>query len=42
MARWRPEMLLILAVALLAAAGWRADALSVTVTETECIHEFVP
>ncbi|XP_062186227.1 transmembrane emp24 domain-containing protein p24beta3-like [Phragmites australis] len=43
MARWRPAMLLVLAVALVAAAGWRADALSVTVTDTtECIHEFVP
>jgi hypothetical protein len=37
-------MLLVLAVGLLAAAGWRADALSatVTVTDTKCIHEFVP
>ncbi|VAI21794.1 unnamed protein product [Triticum turgidum subsp. durum] len=42
MARWRPAMLLVAALALAAAAGWRAEALSVTVTDTECIHEFVP
>uniref|UniRef100_A0ACD5UQU1 Uncharacterized protein n=1 Tax=Avena sativa TaxID=4498 RepID=A0ACD5UQU1_AVESA len=35
-------MLLVLAVALLAVEGWQADGLSVTVTDTECIHEFVP
>ena len=35
-------MLLIATLALAAAAGWRAEALSVTVTDTECIHEFVP
>jgi hypothetical protein len=35
-------MLLVAALALAAAAGWRAEALSVTVTDTECIHEFVP
>jgi hypothetical protein len=35
-------MLLVLAVALLAPAGLQADALSVTVTDTECIDEFVP
>jgi hypothetical protein len=42
MARWRQAMLLVAALALAAAAGWRAEALSVTVTDTECIHEFVP
>lgn len=42
MAWWRPAMLLVAALALAAAAGWRAEALSVTVTDTECIHEFVP
>nr|XP_051192274.1 transmembrane emp24 domain-containing protein p24beta3-like isoform X3 [Lolium perenne] len=42
MARGRPAMLLVLAVALLAPAGLQADALSVTVTDTECIDEFVP
>ncbi|KAM0878274.1 hypothetical protein ACQ4PT_034979 [Festuca glaucescens] len=38
MARWRLAMLLVQAVVLLAAAGWRAGALSVTVTDTECIQ----
>ncbi|XP_047049386.1 transmembrane emp24 domain-containing protein p24beta3-like isoform X1 [Lolium rigidum] len=42
MARGRLAMLLVLAVALLAPAGLQADALSVTVTDTECIDEFVP
>ncbi|KAF8775674.1 hypothetical protein HU200_004456 [Digitaria exilis] len=41
MARWRPAALLVALAAVLSAA-WRADALSVTVTDTECIHEFVP
>ncbi|XP_037489680.1 transmembrane emp24 domain-containing protein p24beta3-like [Triticum dicoccoides] len=40
MARWR--LVLLLAVALLAAAGWRADALPVKVAGTECIHELAP
>jgi hypothetical protein len=35
-------MLLVLAVALLTAAGSRADARSVTVTGTKCIYDFVP
>lgn len=35
---WRPAMLLLV----VAVAAWRGEALSVTVTDTECIHEFVP
>ncbi|PWZ24105.1 Transmembrane emp24 domain-containing protein p24beta3 [Zea mays] len=42
MARWRPAALLVVALAAVLSAAWRADALSVTVTDTECIHEFVP
>ncbi|GJM96576.1 hypothetical protein PR202_ga13429 [Eleusine coracana subsp. coracana] len=43
MARRRPAaLLLVVAMAAVLAAAWRAEALSVTVTDTECIHEFVP
>lgn len=35
---WRPAMLVVV----VAVAAWRGEALSVTVTDTECIHEFVP
>lgn len=42
MARWRPAALLVVALAAVLSAARRADALSVTVTDTECIHEFVP
>lgn len=43
MARWRPAALLLaVALAAVLSARWRAEALSVTVTDTECIHEFVP
>lgn len=43
MARRRPAaLLLVVALAAVLAAAWRAEALSVTVTDTECIHEFVP
>jgi len=42
MARWRPAELLLVVLAAVLAAARRADALSVTVTDTECIHEFVP
>lgn len=43
MARRRPgALLLVLALAAVLSAARRADALSVTVTDTECIHEFVP
>ena len=42
MARWRPAALLVVALTAVLSAARRADALSVTVTDTECIHEFVP
>ena len=35
-------MQLLAAVVVALAAAWPAEALSVTVTDTECIHEFVP
>ncbi|CAN6309377.1 unnamed protein product, partial [Urochloa humidicola] len=43
MARRGPAaLLLVVALAAVLSAARRADALSVTVTDTECIHEFVP
>lgn len=42
MAGWRTAALLVAALAAVLSAAWRADALSVTVTDTECIHDFVP
>jgi hypothetical protein len=43
MARRRPAAMLVLALAaVLLAAARPSEALSVTVTDTECVHEFVP